>query len=66
MIVNYETLGLSRPTSLTTKSISINNLKVTLDDQQLTIETHGPWRGNLSEVISILKELDDGKNKLEE
>jgi len=50
---------------LTNKSISVNNLNISLTNgHALEIETHGPWQGSIEELIELLGELtnQDGED----
>jgi hypothetical protein len=43
--------------SLTTKSISVNNITLKQQNKELTITTKGNWKGSLEELQSLLKDL---------
>lgn len=50
---------------LTNKSISVNNLNISVTNgHALEIETQGPWQGSIEELIEILGELttEDGQD----
>lgn len=52
-------------TLLSNKSISVNNLNISLTNgHALEIETHGPWQGSIEELIELLGELttEDGED----
>jgi hypothetical protein len=52
-------------TLLSNKSISVNNLTISLTNgHSLEIETHGPWQGSIEEIIELLGELttEDGQD----
>ena len=57
--------GTTVSTLLTNKSISVNNLNISITNgHALEIETHGPWQGSIEEIIELLSELtkQDGEN----
>lgn len=53
--------------SLSKVSVQDNNILLTLEEEHITVQTHGEWTGNMKDLIQMLhdlvqmKEAQDGK-----
>lgn len=57
LYIKEGTQGITMPASLTTKQIQVNNLTVSTDGEDVSIETSGEWKGKLKDLLEIIMEV---------
>ena len=59
LYINEDTQGITVPTSLITKQIQVNNLTISTDGEEVSIETSGEWKGKIKDLLEIIMEVTD-------
>lgn|GEM_PF-5097377 len=55
--INNDSHGITVPTLLTKKQIQVNNITVSTDGNDVTIETSGEWKGKIKDLLEIIMEV---------